>query len=100
MSSLRRVQPALVLTLLSILLLLAVVIAVASGAVTISLADASAAIFGHVRGDKTDQISMILMQIRLPRTLLAALVGAILAISGAAMQGLFRNLICIRIIET
>lgn len=31
------------------------------------------------------------MQIRLPRALLAALVGAMLAISGAATQGLFRN---------
>ena len=34
---------------------------------------------------------LILSQIRLPRMLLAALVGAGLAICGAAMQGLFRN---------
>ncbi len=34
---------------------------------------------------------MIVGQIRLPRVLLAAVMGAILAISGAAMQGLFRN---------
>lgn len=33
----------------------------------------------------------ILMNIRLPRVFLAVLVGAALAISGAAMQGLFRN---------
>lgn len=33
----------------------------------------------------------ILLNIRLPRVLLAVLVGAALAISGAAMQGLFRN---------
>ena len=33
----------------------------------------------------------IIMQLRLPRALLAALVGAMLAISGAATQGLFRN---------
>ena len=33
----------------------------------------------------------IIADIRLPRTLLAWLVGAGLAISGAAMQGLFRN---------
>lgn len=33
----------------------------------------------------------ILFEIRLPRILLAACVGAILAISGAIMQGLFRN---------
>lgn len=34
---------------------------------------------------------MIVGQIRLPRVLLAALMGAILGMSGAAMQGLFRN---------
>lgn len=33
----------------------------------------------------------ILMQIRLPRVLLAALVGGALALCGAVMQGLFRN---------
>ena len=34
---------------------------------------------------------MILGQIRLPRTLLGLAVGAVLALSGVAMQGLFRN---------
>lgn len=36
-------------------------------------------------------LSIIIADIRLPRTLLAWLIGAALAISGAAMQGLFRN---------
>ena len=36
-------------------------------------------------------LQIIIIDIRLPRTLLAWLVGAGLAISGAAMQGLFRN---------
>lgn len=35
--------------------------------------------------------SIVLIDIRLPRTLLAAFVGAALAVSGAVMQGLFRN---------
>lgn len=34
---------------------------------------------------------LIVLQIRLPRALLAAMVGALLAASGAATQGLFRN---------
>ncbi|NIB39982.1 iron ABC transporter permease [Pseudomaricurvus alkylphenolicus] len=34
---------------------------------------------------------MIIEQIRLPRTLLAAIIGAALAVSGVVMQGLFRN---------
>src|SRR5690625_2188459 len=33
----------------------------------------------------------ILLNIRLPRVVLAILTGAALAVSGAAMQGLFRN---------
>nr|WP_243834648.1 iron ABC transporter permease [Psychromonas sp. RZ22] len=36
-------------------------------------------------------IQMVIHQIRLPRTLLCMLIGAILAVSGAVMQGLFRN---------
>jgi iron complex transport system permease protein len=42
-------------------------------------------------GNAQDQAAVIIGQIRLPRVLLAALVGAVLACSGAAMQGLFRN---------
>ena len=35
--------------------------------------------------------SIVLYEIRLPRTVMGALVGAALAVSGAVMQGLFRN---------
>lgn len=35
--------------------------------------------------------AVILVELRLPRTLLAALVGAMLGLSGAALQGLLRN---------
>ena len=38
-----------------------------------------------------EQAELILGQIRLPRTLLGLAVGAVLALSGVAMQGLFRN---------
>ncbi|WP_414820337.1 iron chelate uptake ABC transporter family permease subunit [Thiopseudomonas alkaliphila] len=37
------------------------------------------------------QANLIIGQIRLPRTLLGLAVGAVLALSGVAMQGLFRN---------
>lgn len=37
------------------------------------------------------QQEAVLMAIRLPRVLLGVLIGAVLGISGAAMQGLFRN---------
>ncbi len=39
----------------------------------------------------TDLQQRIIMQVRLPRVLTGALVGAALALSGAALQGLFRN---------
>ncbi|WDY60553.1 FecCD family ABC transporter permease [Pseudomonas sp. PSKL.D1] len=44
-----------------------------------------------IAGDGLEQAEMILGQIRLPRTLLGLAVGAVLALSGVAMQGLFRN---------
>ena len=46
----------------------------------------------HFLGGEGDEIaSVLIFQIRLPRILLAALVGAALAIAGACFQGLFRN---------
>lgn len=42
-------------------------------------------------GQGLEQAEMILGQIRLPRTLLGLAVGAVLALAGVAMQGLFRN---------
>lgn len=42
-------------------------------------------------GDTSTQDWIILREIRAPRLLLSALVGAVLAMSGAVLQGLFRN---------
>jgi iron complex transport system permease protein len=51
--------------------------------------------FGNVisvlLGGGTDSESWVIMNLRLPRIILAAIVGASLAIAGATMQGLFRN---------
>ncbi len=44
-----------------------------------------------IRGDISELTKIVLIEIRLPRVILAALVGASLGISGAALQGLFRN---------
>jgi iron complex transport system permease protein len=46
---------------------------------------------GDWLGGTTTNGSLIFAEIRLPRALLAALVGASLAISGAALQGMLRN---------
>lgn len=63
----------------------------ASGAVSLSLAEVSVGLLDTLRGDASNQAAVIVGQIRLPRVLLAAVMGATLAMSGAAMQGLFRN---------
>ncbi|AIR88172.1 FecCD family ABC transporter permease [Pseudomonas cremoricolorata] len=44
-----------------------------------------------IAAEGLQQAELIVGQIRLPRTLLGLLVGAVLALSGVAMQGLFRN---------
>lgn len=44
-----------------------------------------------VAAEGLEQAQLIVGQIRLPRTLMGLLVGAVLALSGVAMQGLFRN---------
>ena len=58
------------------------------GTVSISWVEALRAVAGS---SSTTQIDTILFDIRLPRILLAIFVGAVLASTGAVMQGLFRN---------
>jgi iron complex transport system permease protein len=62
-------------------------LSLATGAVQLSPTALIAALTG--RGDPTDVL--IVQELRLPRTILAAGIGAVLALSGAALQGLMRN---------
>ena len=73
---------------LVILLPVAGLVSMTVGTVNISLLDAFNAALGH---SNSLQIESILFDIRLPRILLAVFVGAVLASTGAVMQGLFRN---------
>lgn len=72
------------------LLFAAVVIGLASGAMRLDGTEVLGALvrglLGHARGD-----DVVVLMLRLPRVLMAALVGASLAVGGATMQGLFRN---------
>lgn len=68
-------------------LILALIAALFLGSVPMAPARIIAALSGG--GDAGDAI--ILYQVRLPRSLAAALVGAALGMSGAALQGLLRN---------
>ncbi len=72
------------------LVLCSILVGVATGPVTIPIRDVFESVFSS-----TETVSpvhrMIVRQIRLPRVLLGFLVGSALAVSGVAMQGLFRN---------
>lgn len=72
------------ISLLAILLVLTVVISLSIGATAIQVS-------AILNGALSESQQAVLLAIRLPRVLLADVVGASLAVSGAAMQGLFRN---------
>ena len=48
-------------------------------------------VFGVITGQGSETARIIVLDIRLPRALLALLIGAVLGLSGAALQGLLRN---------
>ncbi|WP_087026464.1 FecCD family ABC transporter permease [Thaumasiovibrio subtropicus] len=85
-------RPPLSLLLLSgvFLLFVAVVASITMGPMNISFFDSLKAIWP---GDHTlpKHVLLIIQDVRLPRTLLCVAVGAILALCGTVMQGLFRN---------
>lgn len=74
------------------LLLITLLIAIASGAVSISFSDMAGSISHLIKGEAPANIHQgVFLQLRLPRVLLCAITGAILSVSGVLMQGLFRN---------
>jgi len=83
------------LVALTVLLLLAVLIGAGAGALHVPVASVLGVLL-HKLGLSTSlafepQQEAVIWAIRLPRVLLAVLVGAALGLAGAAMQGLFRN---------
>ena len=77
---------------LILLLSITVITAIAFGAVQIVPADMISAIKNFIQGKEPANIfEAVFLQIRLPRVLLCLITGAILAVSGVLMQGLFRN---------
>ncbi len=80
---------------LSVILMISLIISARVGAVNISYSDIMT-FLGHKLGitqdNNPDSIQQALFfQIRLPRVILCAFVGAALSVSGALMQALFRN---------
>ena len=73
-----------IITCLFFALLFFVYIGISIGSFDISL-------YEYFFGNTNELKNKVFEQIRLPRVILAGLVGASLAISGASLQGLFRN---------
>jgi iron complex transport system permease protein len=71
----------------ALLLALSMLVSLCFGAVVFSPAN----LWAWLTDSADAQTQLILGQLRLPRTLLAALVGGLLAVCGTATQGLFRN---------
>lgn len=65
-----------------------IALSIARGAVAIPLGEVAGSLFS---GEAAGRNGLVVLNIRVPRTLLVMMVGAALALSGAAMQGLFRN---------
>lgn len=82
-----RVKPGIAFPVLVTLLIVAAAMSLVIGSAGIPVADVLTVLARH--GD--DMTRTIVMDIRLPRMLLSALVGAGVASAGAVIQGLFRN---------
>ncbi|SEI80140.1 iron complex transport system permease protein [Azotobacter beijerinckii] len=88
-------RPRVLLIALSLLLLLAFWLSLALGPLRLPLVDSLLALLRlagvPLSGAGLEQAELIVGQIRLPRALLGLAVGSVLALSGVAMQALFRN---------
>ena len=78
---------------IGVALVLSMLLSAGSGALSVSLRVTLESLWGGLRGQTQtfDTLHAIVWDLRLPRVVLGALVGASLGCSGAAMQGLFRN---------
>lgn len=90
-----RLPPVMTASVLLLLLLLAALSSVMLGAMPLPALDSLLAIIDAATGSAFSSLQgyqqAVVMELRLPRMLLALAVGAILAQCGAVMQGLFRN---------
>lgn len=96
-SAVKRVSTGISILFLSVILLFLVIVSAGMGYVKISFPDVFriilSAIFGETggAGDLYGIPAAVVMDVRLPRILAAAAVGAGLAVSGAVFQGILQN---------
>lgn len=87
----RRTSPVLVLGGLSLLLALTALLGICQGAMKLPATAVLASIAHGLGGHALTGDDRVVLLLRMPRVLMAMLVGAALACGGAATQGLFRN---------
>lgn len=87
---LRRIPLSTTLLALSGILAFIAVASITVGPMNISFSDSLRSLTG-AGSDLAPHIQLVINEIRLPRTILCMFIGAILAICGVVMQGLFRN---------
>lgn len=86
---LRHISLTTFVTALMVTLGVTAIFSVTVGPMNISASDTLSSLFQL--GNLEPHIDVVIREIRLPRTLLCMLIGAILALCGVVMQGLFRN---------
>lgn len=88
-------RPRLTTMVLSISLVLGAILSLVSGPMALPSSEGILTVIDRVLGTQFSQLQpyqqVVILELRLPRLLLAMMVGAILAQCGAVMQGLFRN---------
>ncbi|EKA6054569.1 iron ABC transporter permease [Vibrio parahaemolyticus] len=87
---LRRIPLSTTLITLSGFLAFIAIASITVGPMNISFTDSLRGLIGE-HSELAPQIQLVINEIRLPRTILCMFIGAILAICGVVMQGLFRN---------
>src|SRR5690625_2126505 len=84
-----------IIPLLFIILVGTMITAVSIGPITIPFKETVFILLNKlsitIKSSYSDQQWVVITEVRLPRVLVGSLVGAALAVSGVAMQGLFRN---------
>lgn len=66
-------------------------VSISIGRYPVSINSLAEALYAQITGAKMDTAQLALVRVRIPRTLLAMIVGASLSLSGAVYQGLFKN---------
>lgn len=83
--------PALLCFVLAVLMTLTAALSLSVGAMTTTPAQVVSHLWAALHGTESSADSAAILLIRLPRMVLALLIGAALAQSGAVTQGIFRN---------